>query len=68
MAKKNYWVLHLYTDKEKTDLFKITTFDTIKDISIVIGEKPQVISNYFHSLIKARGMLEYCILYQSIPL
>ena len=43
-------------------------FQTIKDISECIGVEPQVISNYFHGLIKPRGFLKYCILYQSIPL
>lgn len=66
--KKNTWILHLYLDEEKQDLFKSMEFQTIKDISDVIQEKPQVISNYFHGLIKPRGFLKYCILYQSIPL
>ena len=67
--KKNYWVLHLYETKDKEgDIFKTMTFNTIKDISLVLNEKPQVISNFFHGLIKPRGILEYCILYQSIPL
>ncbi len=66
--KKNTWLLHLYKDEEKTDLFKIMEFQTIKDISECIGVEPQVISNYFHGLIKPRGFLKYCILYQSIPL
>ena len=66
--KKNTWLLHLYKDEDKTDLFKIMEFQTIKDISECIGVEPQVISNYFHGLIKPRGFLKYCILYQSIPL
>jgi len=69
IMKKNYWVLHLYETKDKEgDIFKTMTFNTIKDISLVLNEKPQVISNFFHGLIKPRGVLEYCILYQSIPL
>lgn len=66
--KKNTWLLHLYKDEDKTDLFKIMEFQTIKDISDCIEVEPQVISNYFHGLIKPRGFLKYCILYQSIPL
>lgn len=66
--KKNTWLLHLYKDEDKTDLFKVMEFQTIKDISECIGVEPQVISNYFHGLIKPRGFLKYCILYQSIPL
>jgi len=66
--KKNSWLLHLYRDEDKTDLFKVMEFQTIKDISDCIEVEPQVISNYFHGLIKPRGFLKFCILYQSIPL
>ena len=66
--KRNTWIIHLYQDKDKSDLFKILEFDTIKEASVVLGLSPQTISNFFHGLIKARGVLEYCILYQSIPL
>ena len=66
--KKSSWLVHLYTDKEKTDLFKIMEFSTIKECSEVLNIPAQTISNFFHGLINARGILEYCILYQSIPL
>tara|TARA_R100001086_G_scaffold248548_1_gene185801 strand:- start:1834 stop:2037 length:204 start_codon:yes stop_codon:yes gene_type:complete len=66
--KKNSWTLHLYKDIEKTDLVKVMDFNTIKDISYVLDIDSQIISNYFHGLIKPRGVLQYCVLYQSIPL
>ena len=66
--KKNSWLLHLYRDEDKTDLFKVMEFQTIKDISDCIEVEPQVIRYYFHGLIKPRGFLKFCILYQSIPL
>ena len=66
--KKNSWILHLYKDIEKTDLIKVMEFDTIKDCSYVLGIDTQIISNYFHGLIKPRGVLCYAILYQSLPL
>ena len=66
--KKNSWILHLYTDENKEELLKVMDFETIKDISYVLGIDSQVISNYFHGLIKPRGILKYCVLYQSIPL
>ena len=66
--KKNSWILHLYKDKEHTDLIKVMEFDTIKSISYVLDIDSQIISNYFHGLIKPRGVLQYCVLYQSIPL
>lgn len=66
--KKNSWILHLYTDEKKEELVKVMEFQTIKDISYVLGVDSQIISNYFHGLIKPRGVLKYCVLYQSIPL
>lgn len=66
--KKNSWILHLYTDENKEELVKVMEFQTIKDISYVLDIDSQIISNYFHGLIKPRGVLKYCVLYQSIPL
>jgi len=66
--KKNSWLVHLYEDTTKTNLVKVMEFQTIKDISYVLGIPSQTISNYFHGLIKPRGILAYCIVYQSIPL
>tara|TARA_R100000654_G_scaffold19091_1_gene39289 strand:- start:2096 stop:2299 length:204 start_codon:yes stop_codon:yes gene_type:complete len=66
--KKNSWILHLYTDEKKEELVKVMEFQTIKDISYVLAIDSQIISNYFHGLIKPRGVLKCCVLYQSIPL
>ena len=66
--KKNSWLVHLYEDTSKTNLLKVMEFQTIKDISYVLNIPSQTISNYFHGLIKPRGILNYCIVYQSIPL
>ena len=66
--KKNYWYVYLYEDKNKTDIFKIMKFNTINEMSKVMEIKPAVLSNYFHGLIKPREILEYCMIYQSIPL
>ena len=66
--KKNTWLVHLYEETDKINLLKIMDFETIKDISYVLGVPSQTISNYFHGLIKPRGILNYCIIYQSIPL
>jgi len=66
--KKNTWLVHLYEETDKINLLKIMDFETIKDISYVLGVPSQTISNYFHGLIKPRGVLNYCIIYQSIPL
>ena len=54
------WLLYLYKDSEKTDLFKILKFDSIKDMSYVIDIPSRIIHNYYHNLIKPRGVLNYC--------
>lgn len=69
--KKNFWYVYFF-DKEITDdkkeIVKSIKFNTINEMSVVMGMKPAVLSNYFHGLIKPRGVLKYCIIYQSIPL
>ena len=62
MSKK--WLLFMFQDIERTDLIKIMDFHTVKDIAYILGMKPQEISNYYHQLIKERGPLKYCYLYQ----
>ena len=66
--KKNYWYVYLFESEDKTDIFKIMKFDTINEMSEVLNLKPAILSNYFHGLIKPRGVLKYCMIYQSIPL
>lgn len=69
--KKNYWSVYIF-DKEITiqdkEIIKIMNFDTMNSMSEVIGIKSSVLSNYFHGLIKPRGILKFCIIYQSICL
>tara|TARA_R110000824_G_scaffold136868_2_gene300777 strand:+ start:2300 stop:2512 length:213 start_codon:yes stop_codon:yes gene_type:complete len=69
--KKNYWSVYIF-DKDITtqdkEIVKIMNFNTMNSMSEVIGEKPSVLSNYFHGLIKPRGILKFCIIYQSICL
>ena len=66
--KKNFWYVYLFECKDKKDIFKIMKFNTINEMSKVMGLKSSVLSNYFHGLIKPRDILEYCMIYQSIPL
>ena len=66
--KKNGWVLYLFEDEEKSQLFKIMEFKTIKQMSYVLEVDPAVISNWYHGLILPRGILKNCMLVQSIPI
>tara|TARA_R100000231_G_scaffold94253_1_gene70764 strand:+ start:458 stop:670 length:213 start_codon:yes stop_codon:yes gene_type:complete len=62
------WYLTIFYDKEKTEPFKTLKCNTIKDISYLLDMSPQVISNYYHKQIKARGVLEYCNITQNLNL
>ena len=62
--RKTRWLVLLYKDIEQSDLLKYMEFNTIKEVGYILGEKTQDISNYFHGLIKARGNLRYCVIYQ----
>ena len=66
--KKNNWILWLFEDEEKSQLFKIMEFKTIKELSYVLDIEPQLISNWFHGLINSRGILNNCVLYQTASL
>ena len=59
------WFLFIFIDEEKTELLKIYKFNKIKDLSYVVGLHHTIVSNYFHNLIKARGILKYCYIYQT---
>jgi len=65
--KKSGWVLYLFEDEQKADLFKIMEFKTIKELGYVIDVETSIISNWFHGLINPRGILKNCALYQTIP-
>jgi citrate lyase synthetase len=64
MNKNIRWLLFIHTDLEKQKLFKVLDFQSIKEIGYILDMKPQIISNYYHNLIKERGVLKYCIIYQ----
>lgn len=66
--KKNFWYLYLFESEDRTEIFKIMKFNTMKEMSEVVGLPSNILSNYFHGLIKPRGVLKYCVIYQSIPL
>jgi hypothetical protein len=66
--KRSSWVLYLFEDENKKEIFKIMEFKTIKDLSYVIKTEPSIISNWYHGLINGRGILKSCTLVQSIPI
>ena len=59
------WILVLFDSTNKNNIFKIWEFNTMKELSYVIGMDSQVVSNYYHKLINSRENLKYCSIYQS---
>lgn len=66
--KRSGWVLYLFDDENKREIFKIMEFRTIKDLSYVLDVPSNIISNWFHGLILPRGILKNCTLVQSVPI
>lgn len=58
------WYVFVFEEKEKKNLLKILDFNTVKEIGYVFNIDSQIVSNYFHGLIKPRGLLQYCYIYQ----
>ena len=44
------WVLEVFCDMEKTQPLKIYLFATVNEVAYVLGMKPSVVYNYYHSL------------------
>jgi len=59
------WYLTLFYNEEKSEVFKTIKCNTIKDISYLLDMKPQIISNFYHKQIKARGVLKLCSITQN---
>jgi|TARA_Y100000114_G_C11729836_1_gene312940 hypothetical protein len=59
------WVLILFDGKDKKNIVKVWSLDTIKDIGYILDMNPRDISNYYHKLIRSRGNLDYCEIYQT---
>ena len=57
---KYKWMLLLYRDVYKQEVFKTMCFDRIVDIAYVLNIDTQKVSNYYHGLIKPKEVLKYC--------
>ena len=58
----------IFDSVDKTNPFKIIKCDTINEMSYYLDVTPQVISNYYHNQIKARGVLKYCNITQNLKM
>jgi Mn-dependent DtxR family transcriptional regulator len=62
--KNSIWVVELFTSVDKMQILKVYEFSTIKEIAYVLNVEPSTVSNYYHKLIKARGLLKFVNIYQ----
>ena len=58
------WNVMVFDDETKSRLIKVMEFATIKDMSRVLDLPPQVLSNYYHRLIRPRGPLKYIAMFK----
>tara|TARA_R110000737_G_scaffold351170_1_gene392529 strand:- start:1598 stop:1807 length:210 start_codon:yes stop_codon:yes gene_type:complete len=59
------WYLTLFDCEEKKNAVKTIPCNTIKEMGYYLNMDSQIISNYYHKQIKARGVLKYCNISQS---
>ena len=62
--KDMIWICEIFADKSKSQILKVYEFPTMNEIAYVLDMQSCTISNYYHKLIKARGVLQYINIYQ----
>ena len=66
MARTNsIWILTIYLDKNKKDLFKALEFNNLREIAYWLDKEIYDISNFYHKITKPKEVFEYLYLYKS---
>lgn len=58
------WHLMVFEDVARTTPVKVMSFETVNEVSYVVGMPAKTIYNYFHRLIQPRGPLRYVSLFK----
>ena len=54
MGRKNTsWIMILFTDKTKKDIFKVLEFNTLKEIEYVMDKQIHDVTNFYHNITKS---------------
>jgi len=53
------WIIHLYLDELKSELFKIMVFATLGDIAYCLDKQLYEVSNFYHQIKKPQGIFKY---------
>ncbi len=66
MGRKNTsWIMILFTDLEKKDIFKVLEFNTLKEIAYVMNKEIHDVTNFYHQITKPKRIFQYINIYQS---
>lgn len=66
MARTNsIWVLCIYLDKNKNDLFKVLEFNSLREIAYCLDKEIYDISNFYHKITKPKKIFTHLYLYKS---
>jgi len=60
------WYCILFTNPEKTEIFKVLKCNTISEMAYYLDVDSQIIRNYYHGQIKDRGVLKYYKITQNL--
>tara|TARA_Y100000401_G_scaffold40470_1_gene30769 strand:+ start:590 stop:778 length:189 start_codon:yes stop_codon:yes gene_type:complete len=58
------WVVIIYRNKEKSEIFKVLNLDSVKQIAYILNETPTDVSNFYHKLIKPKNLMNYIDIYK----
>ena len=58
------WHLMIFCDVERTQIAKVMTLLTMHDVAAVVGLPTQVVSNFYHKMIRSHGNLRYIALFK----
>ena len=56
------WKVFLFLDIEKSELFKVMTLQTQRDIAYVLDKSVCEVTNFYHNIKKPCGIFKYIII------
>ena len=66
MGRKNTsWIMILFTDLEKKDIFKVLEFNTLREIAYVMNKEIYDVTNFYHEITKPKRIFKFVNIYQS---
>ena len=66
MGRKNTsWIMILFTDTKKDEIFKVLEFNTLKEMAYVMDKKIHDVTNFYHQITKPKKIFKYINIYQS---